>query len=448
MSLLDVDSIESVRSELELFTVKPTQTSIEETSYQSFHPITTLDRGNPLEFRLISSDTDYLDLNDSVLYLKARILDENGETISTDLDEGRYPTKAIVFPINNFIGSYFKQVEVYANGKQIGSSNTLYGYRAYLETLLSFDDAAKQEQLEIGGFYKDITSFEDHGATIQTGTSDNKGAVSRFKWVEGSKTFEVLGRIHNELFDQGKLILSKLPITVKLVPSSEKFVLMSHTATNNYQIRLEKAELMVSVKKIASHVRVAHEERLLRGNAKYPIRRIDMKFYTKAANVSDLSVQNLVTGELPKRVVFGLVETESFNGHLHKNPFNFRHFNVSEVILRQNGQPTSFESLKFKFDDKHTTPGYFALLKATNVWGMNRSFGITPSEYAKGFTLYAFNLSSDEDHGANFNLVRDGTLSLDIRLREASTVAITIIAYLEFDSVVEIDSDRNVHYEE
>ena len=63
--------------------------------------------------------------------------------------------------------------------------------------------------------------------------------------------------------------------------------------------------------------------------------------------------------------------------------------------------------------------------------------------------MYAYNLAADQSHGSVFNLVREGNLSIEIKLKESSTESITIVCYLEYDSIIEIDSDRNIHtYEE
>ena len=47
-----------------------------------------------------------------------------------------------------------------------------------------------------------------------------------------------------------------------------------------------------------------------------------------------------------------------------------------------------------------------------------------------------------------FNLVREGNLSIELKLKETSTESITVVCYLEYDSIIEIDSDRNIHTNE
>ena len=81
MSLLDSESKACIKSELDLFGVPPTQTSIESSNYVNNHPVTTLDRGGPIEFVVKASPDVHLDLSRTGLYLKMKILYQNGTTI-------------------------------------------------------------------------------------------------------------------------------------------------------------------------------------------------------------------------------------------------------------------------------------------------------------------------------------------------------------------------------
>lgn len=145
MSLIDEDSVDSARSELELFEIQPTQTSIEESRFEHFYPLTTLDRGGPVEFKVSLGEDEYIDTNETFLYLKATIVDADGKAMAGKPKAGEtIPAKSVVFPINYFIGSCFRQIEVSLNSKPIGGNEGLYPYRAYMETLLSYGAEAKK----------------------------------------------------------------------------------------------------------------------------------------------------------------------------------------------------------------------------------------------------------------------------------------------------------------
>ena len=69
MSLLHKSGGECLLSSLELFTVPPTQASIDKAQFVKYYPLTSLERG-PIEFKVNSSEFEYLDLNNLFVYKK------------------------------------------------------------------------------------------------------------------------------------------------------------------------------------------------------------------------------------------------------------------------------------------------------------------------------------------------------------------------------------------
>ncbi|GFV47725.1 uncharacterized protein F54H12.2 [Trichonephila clavipes] len=61
--MLGQDSPECAKSELNLFTLPPTQTVIEKGQWIQFHPIANVTDGGPVEFLISGSGEDYLDLS-------------------------------------------------------------------------------------------------------------------------------------------------------------------------------------------------------------------------------------------------------------------------------------------------------------------------------------------------------------------------------------------------
>jgi len=83
------------------------------------------------------------------------------------------------------------------------------------------------------------------------------------------------------------------------------------------------------------------------------------------------------------------------------------------------------------------------------------SNGITYENYKVGNTLYAFDLTPDLCSADHFNLLKDGSLDLDVHLEKdpkANPAALvtsgaggyTAMFYLEFDNIIEITKERQV----
>ena len=169
MAFINESSCECMKSELDLFTVPPTQTSV---SWVEYHPISTITNTVPIEFDVSSSGEDYMDFANSYLYVRAKLQRANGANIE-DGDE--------VGPVNNFLHSLFSQIDVSLNGTLITSSTNTYPYRAYIENLLSYGPDAKESQLTAALFYKDKAGKMDaanpHAADADVNTGLKKRAA-------------------------------------------------------------------------------------------------------------------------------------------------------------------------------------------------------------------------------------------------------------------------------
>ncbi|KAJ8048765.1 hypothetical protein HOLleu_01212 [Holothuria leucospilota] len=73
MALVHNHSCECAKSELDLFTIPPTQTSIERGDWKEYRPLSTNNTGGPIEFFVSGSGEEYIDLDQTQLYVRAKI---------------------------------------------------------------------------------------------------------------------------------------------------------------------------------------------------------------------------------------------------------------------------------------------------------------------------------------------------------------------------------------
>jgi len=78
MAFIHEGSCECAKSELDLFSVPPTQTSIESGLYGEYRPISSITDGAPIEFEIVSSGDDYIDFTNSYLHVKGKIQRADG----------------------------------------------------------------------------------------------------------------------------------------------------------------------------------------------------------------------------------------------------------------------------------------------------------------------------------------------------------------------------------
>ena len=435
MAFVHEESCECTKTELDLFSVPPTQTSIESGSWVEYHPVSTLTDRGPVEFEIIGNGECYVDFANTFLHVTAKITKGDGGALAGDAKTG---------PVNLLLHSLFSQVDVSLNGTQITSSTNTYPYRAILETLLSYGRDAKESQLTSELFYKDVAGKMD--AVDVTGAAVNSGFVERVEQTTASKTVDMMGRIHADIFFQERYMLNEVNTKIKLIRSKNAFCLLSDA---DVKVKILSATLHVRKVKLIPSVFLAHAKALEHSNAKYPIRRVVCKAFTIPRGLLDASHEKLFSGQLPCRLVVGLVKNTAFNGILAENPFNFENFEVNEVSVYLDGrQQQAIRPLKPDYGDNKNYVGSFLSLFA-GTGKINRDDGnfINRSDYAAGYALYAFDLSPDLAEDGHFNLTREGSVRLTIKFSTALTASVTVISYAEFENVIEIDRNRNVIFD-
>ena len=84
--------------------------------------------------------------------------------------------------------------------------------------------------------------------------------------------------------------------------------------------------------------------------------------------------------------------------------------------------------------------------------GMDKMFAdsgnlISREDYAKGYALYAIDLTPDLTSSEHFNPVQTGKVRLSIEFAQALPHTVTCLVYAEFESLIEIDKSRNIIFD-
>ena len=133
----------------------------------------------------------------------------------------------------------------------------------------------------------------------------------------------------------------------------------------------------------------------------------------------------------------------SCNGSYKKNPFNFHHYNLTQIGISVNGEEIPFKPLKLNFDDKLFATAYNALFSGTGKLHGTSGSIIKRENYSEGYTIIVAGLTPFEI-GDNFDLKADGTLSIDLVFKSPLAATINLLVYAEYDNVIEIESNPNV----
>ena len=464
------------KSEVDLFRVPPTQQSLERGRWIDYAPLSSVENANSAITFLIAGTDEYIDLSKTILTVTGKIMKKDGTTKLDGNDQSN------VAPVNNFLHSLFRQVDVYLNGKQVTPAMGTYAYRSYIETLLNYDVSAKQSQFSSALYYKDTAGQMDKvGALASLKTfnfksptddnasdklyvpeSGNVGFAKRHQFIKNGNRFVLSGPIFSDIFMTDRLLLNMMDLKVVLNRSSDAFSLMDlNDPEIEPKVQLTDVVLKVRKVKVDQSVSDGVERMLKQTPALYPIRRVECKILTIPANQPNTRQDYIFSGIIPNSFVVGLVHVDATTGEYAKNPYNFQHFGVTSVSLMANGQEIPFKLLTLKYpkdangkiDPANDTEldfdeAYNTLFSGTGKIYSNAGLDITREDYPGGYALYAFDLTPDMCKSADyFNTVQRGSLTLALTFGTSHKHGIGMVCYGDFENVIRIDSERNAIYD-
>ncbi|XP_043271245.1 uncharacterized protein F54H12.2-like [Venturia canescens] len=441
MAFLHTHSRECLKSELELFSLPPTQTTIEGSNWVHYKPISSLTDDSPIEFVVPGQGDEYIDLAHTMLSLRVQI-----KTPSTSLQaEGsKDAPKELpeIAPVNNLLHSMFNQVDVYLNQKLVSPPNNAYAYRAYIETLLNYGPAAKKSHLT-----SVLWSDDTPGKMDDTSFKNNIGLRERAKLLSAGKTVDLIGHLHCNIFNQERFLLNGVEMRLRLVRARDSFCLMSSQPDISCGLNISEATLLVRRTKIAPGVLLSHARALAKTTAKYPLTRVEVKAISLHGGVHGETIDNIVLGQLPKRIIIGFVDNRAYNGNVQMNPFNFQNYKINYLSLYVDGAQVPSRPLQPDFTQNNLYIGaYHTLFSGTGIHFLNEGNSINRENYPKGYCLFAFDLTPDlsANTSSHWNLVKHGSVRIEVRFAEALASTVNCIVYAEYDNVLEIDASRQV----
>lgn len=431
MAFLHNNSCECVKSELDIFALPTTQTSIESGQWMQYRPISSLTDDGPIEFLIPGAGDEYIDLSHTMISISARIENNDSSRLAVDTN---------VAPVNNWLHSLFSQLDIYLNQKLVSPPNNTYAYRAYIETLLNYGPAAKASHLTCGLWY------EDTPGKLTTCDATNEGFTKRQQLSKQSSTIEMIGHLHGDIFNQGKFLVNGVEMRLKLVRSKDSFNLISSNAENKFKVNIINASLIIRKARINPSILLAHEKVLSTTTAKYPLARAEVKVLTIPSGVQGKVLDNVFLGQMPKRCIIGFVSNKAFNGSFDTNPFDFKHNNLNLLSVYVDGHQIPPKTLTPIFSNNAFTSVYHTLFSGTGIHFLNEGNSISKEAFANGYCLMAFDMTPDlsANSTTHWNLIKRGSVRIEVRFEDTLSSTVNCIVYAEFDNVIEINKNREV----
>jgi len=427
----------SVQKNLALFHLPSTDLGVERVQWVDHRPVSQSDDG-PIEFTVSGAGHQYVDLQNTRLCIKAKIVKSDGSSIPLILKDPDGPVAAsnvnpaaFVSPVNLWLHSLFNQVDLLMQQRVVNSSN-VYPYRSYMETLIyPYDPHLGESEL----FYKDSADAMDSTKVLVAGGNYGLGQRN-FRGVS-SHDIDMEGPLHLDLCRQSRYVMNGVDFGLRLWPSKNSFRLMSEIG--ECKVKITEAVLKVCKVDVSQSVLATHNSIMKNTmTAKYPYERTEMKTFTVMSGLYSFNVEDVFQGEVPNKIVFGLVTSSTFNGDFQKNPFNFKHCNISEVGIKVDDVPVPAKPLETKFVNEHfnCANAFRALFED------HPDLNISRDEYEHGYTLFSF--TTRRGSHEVMNTLQKGNCSIQMKFAQVIEDTMTLVIMAKFPHVMEIDVNRQI----
>ncbi len=402
----------------------PTETGIRSKEWITHRPINQLTEGSAIEFSIPGTSTQYMDLKNSLLYIKLKVVKNDGSSITTDDEVGLS---------NSPLHTIFSQVDFNVQQHPVSEVGNNYSYKAYIDTVLNeVDDRKLQWQL----FFADTSgNYMDDPST----NGGNSGLYSRASYTKGGSEAEMIGPLAVDLCQQDRLLLNGVPLNLKLWQSPDPFRLMSPQAEQKHKVVITDASLKISLVKVDPSVIIAQSNVLKDHSALYPYTRSNIKTYAVPKGQYTFITDDLFQGEVPKQLIVGIVSSSATHGSYVKNPFYFQNFNCNYVGFFVDGKSTPSHPLQPNYEADSFVEAYQRLYSDDRP----RAVTINRESFAGGYCLYVFNPDGDDRD----RIRQRAHTRLELKFSKALPEACTVIVYSKFPALMKIDASRNVTLE-
>ncbi|XP_021363700.1 uncharacterized protein F54H12.2-like [Mizuhopecten yessoensis] len=382
-------------AELMLFSLPPTQVAVEKLYYVDCRPVTQICETGPVEFHISGQTSDYIALDRSVLYVKARIVKQDGTPLSP-----KEQTTFINLPLQTLWG----QVEVSLQGKLLSLNSGNYAYKAYIQTLLNYGLSAKKGQLTAQLYYQDTPGSMD--ATDPDG--GNSGLFERNEFSKNSASVDMVGRLCEDVCHLNRYILNGVDLDIKLYRNRTPFVLMSGVQSQDYRIELQEVMFRLCRVQVNVHVGVlvGHNKALELSPAKYPFTSSNVK----VATIPD--------------------------------PFNFRSYDASSVGVFVNNVSVPYRP--HKLDAQCYVTAFRSLFEVADKADLDSDNALDRDDWPVGYALYGFQLTPNFGEDNHLSPNHNADARLEITFASTLTETVSCVLYSEFDDIFQIDQTRNV----
>ena len=255
---------------------------------------------------------------------------------------------------------------------------------------------------------------------------------------------ELIGRLHCDIFNQGRLLLNGLPLKITLHRNKDAFCLITNGDNPSFKVKLVDVALCLRKVQLTAKKFSEVQQTLEKVPACYPINRVTIKTHSLAAGLTSFNWDNAILGKLPNRIFIGMTDNNAHTGAYKKNPFNFKHFNLTTIGAYVNGESLPGNPMKLNFANGRYLQGYRSLFTATGKINRDEGLDINREEYKSGYSLFGFDLSPSLCNGRHQEPQKQGSIRIALEFASPLANTVTVFLYSDFENIIHVNKARNI----
>lgn len=405
--------------------------------YSTYYPVLAVkDEGNPLIFDIVGVPGRYININDNLLQINARVMLNDGKPIEAS---------DLVAPTSLLFYSLFSSLEVYLNGTLITDFSNRYHIASYLRTHLSASPLEKEHDL-LDVLYIPNTIAEDFKL-------EDSGFKIRYTLAKESAEFSMLGKVNAPIFNQGKFLPGESDIRLVFKRNRPELALDAASDERSgyngvpFRVDITSATLFIKRQAISQAIVDKHRDYLKADKSLlYPVTEDVVSDFVIPSGVTSHNIENLITGKLPLSITFGLVSSTGYLGKLTKSFFNFQPFDLSQVCMTVNQDTVQFKilPLSFKTETSGSYNNYLLALQTLRRAAGNTLLGngIDQKAYTNGNVLIYFEIIPTQPGALTIN--KNGSIKLSLQFKTALKESVTAVVLAQYQTIYEIDKTKEV----
>ena len=447
------------------------------------------DENGPYKFTIASNDQQYIALKDTVCVMKLLLVNRDNEPLHTAED--------VAFFLPNIASAIFESVKCDIQGRPAPDlTQDEYGYKSYIEHLLSFSEhavgdvlyprlmladapglwenpdanlryakkgryelpadrqVAAQEEVRVNGV---VTQEARAAVTHEEVDERNKFMRSNIwqRWVYATSQpshtgFTITTPLAIDWFGADRLLPPKTSLSLTFRKKPKEFYLLipgnrpgGQEAANGVKLKIIEFRLKVAYQTLAPQLRAEHEAKFNKGmSCVIPYQNITLKRRAFAKDLTELAFDYCISGDIPKQMLIVLVSSKAYDGDLGLSPFRFHHYDMESCSLRINNRMMPNEPIKCNFADLDYSEQFAYFYKNVGLDALESSSMISYPAYLRDYTMIAFDLAPDKCNGHHLHRLRNGTVDVKMNLRTKLPEPVTMLVLCTYDKMLKLNKFR------